>query len=124
MEELMEILRELRPDVDFETETALIDDGILGSFDITALVNEIMDVFDVTISMADLEPENFNSAEAIYEYIQSLQDYFRKKGAPYRRAFLPLRQDCLKLATEHLLTSVVLCGILFKHQMTRDRAVR
>jgi len=74
MEELMEILRELRPDVDFETETALIDDGILGSFDITALVNELMDAFDVTISMADLEPENFNSAEAIYEYIQSLQD--------------------------------------------------
>jgi acyl carrier protein len=72
MEELMEILRELRPDVDFERETALIDDGILGSFDITALVNEIMDVFDVTISMADLEPENFNSAEAIYDYIQSL----------------------------------------------------
>jgi acyl carrier protein len=74
MEELMEILRELRPDVDFERETALIDDGILGSFDITALVNEIMDVFDVTISMADLEPENFNSAEAIYDYIQSLKD--------------------------------------------------
>ena len=71
MEDLMEILRELRPDVDFEHETALIDDGILGSFDITALVNEIMDVFDVTISMADLEPENFNSAQAIYDYIQS-----------------------------------------------------
>ncbi len=74
MEELMEILRELRPDVDFEHETALIDDGILGSFDITALVNEIMDVFDITISMADLEPENFNSAEAMYLYIQSLKE--------------------------------------------------
>lgn len=74
MEDLMEILRELRPDVNFEQETALIDDGVLGSFDITALVNEIMDVFDVTISMADLEPENFNSAQAIYEYIQSLMD--------------------------------------------------
>ena len=73
MQDLMEILQELRPDVDFETETALIDDGILGSFDITALVNEIMDVFDVEISMADLEPENFNSAEAIWEYIQSLK---------------------------------------------------
>ena len=73
MQDLMEILRELRPDVDFERETALIDDGILGSFDITALVNEIMDVFDVEISMADLEPENFNSAEAMWEYIQSLQ---------------------------------------------------
>ena len=73
MEELMEILRELRPDVDFETETALIDDGILGSFDITSLVNEIMDVFDVEMDMADLEPENFNSAEAMWEYIQSLK---------------------------------------------------
>jgi acyl carrier protein len=74
MEELMDILRELRPDVDFERETALIDDGILGSFDITALVNEIMDVFDVTISMADLEPENFNSVEAIYDYILSQKE--------------------------------------------------
>ncbi len=73
MEDLMEILQDLRPDVDFETETALIDDGILGSFDITALVNEIMDQFDVEISMADLEPENFNSAQAIYEFIQSLK---------------------------------------------------
>lgn len=73
MEELMEILREIRPDVDFEKETALIDDGILGSFDITALVNEIMDAYDVEISMADLEPENFNSAEAIWDFIQSLK---------------------------------------------------
>ena len=74
MEDLMEILRDLRPDVDFEKETALIDDGILGSFDITALVNEIMDVFDINISMADLEPENFNSAEAIYEFILSQKE--------------------------------------------------
>ncbi|MCD8086965.1 MAG: acyl carrier protein [Oscillospiraceae bacterium] len=72
MEDLMEILRDLRPDVDFERETALIDDGVLGSFDITALVNEIMDVFGVNISMADLEPENFNSAQAMWEYIQSI----------------------------------------------------
>ena len=74
MEELMEILRDLRPDVDFEKETALIDDGILGSFDITALVNEIMDVFDIEISMADMEPENFNSAQAMYEFIQSQKE--------------------------------------------------
>ena len=74
MEELMEILQELRPDVDFETETALVDDGVLSSFDITALVNELMDEFDVEISMADLEPENFNSAEAIYDFILSLKD--------------------------------------------------
>ena len=70
----MEILMDIRPDVDFERETALVDDGILSSFDITSLVNEIMDVFDVELDMADLEPENFNSAAAIYSYIQSLKD--------------------------------------------------
>ena len=73
MEQLMELLRELRPDVDFETQTALIDDGILGSFDITSLVNAIMDEFDVELDMADLEPENFNSAEAMWEFIRSLK---------------------------------------------------
>ncbi len=73
MEKLMELLRELRPDVDFENETALVDDGILGSFDITSLVNELMDEFDIELDMADLEPESFNSAEAMWELIQSLR---------------------------------------------------
>lgn len=74
MEELLEILEQIKPDVDFETETTLIDDGILESFDIIALVNEINDAFDVEITVAHLKPENFNSAEAIWNLIQELQD--------------------------------------------------
>ena len=35
---ILEILEELRPDVDFENETKLIDDKILESFDIVSLV--------------------------------------------------------------------------------------
>ena len=46
MEELMEILENLRPDVDFENETALVTDEILQSFDIVSLVGEIDSVFD------------------------------------------------------------------------------
>ena len=49
MDELMEILEELRPDVDFASETALITDGILDSFDIVALVGELNDAFDIEI---------------------------------------------------------------------------
>ena len=45
MEELMNILEELRPDVDFETETGLIANGILDSFDIVTLVTELNDAF-------------------------------------------------------------------------------
>ena len=34
MEKLIEILRELHDDVDFESEEALVDDGIIDSLDI------------------------------------------------------------------------------------------
>lgn len=74
MDELMEILEELRPDVDFENETSLIDDGVLDSFDIVALVGELNDAFDIEIKPNNLVPENFNSAEAMMALIEQLQD--------------------------------------------------
>ncbi|HIQ95485.1 MAG TPA: acyl carrier protein [Candidatus Limivivens merdigallinarum] len=74
MEKVMEILKELRPDVDFENCTTLIDDGILDSFDIVSLIGELTDAFDVEISFDDIDPENFNSAESIYALIQKLEE--------------------------------------------------
>ncbi len=74
METLLEILAEIRPDVDFETQTGLIDNKILNSFDIVSIVGDINDAFDIEISAADLVPENFNSAQAIYELICRLQE--------------------------------------------------
>ncbi len=74
MDELMEILEELVPGVDFETCTTLIDDKKLTSFDILSLVSEIEDQFDVELSPADLTPENFNSASALWELIQKYTD--------------------------------------------------
>ena len=70
MEDLLEILRDLHPDVDFETEEYLIDKGILDSMDIVSLISEINDAFDVTITAKDIIPANFNSAQALYELIQ------------------------------------------------------
>lgn len=74
MEELLEILSEIRPDVDFETETELIDGKILNSFDIVSIVGDVNDEFDIEISAADLVPENFNSVKAMYEMICRLQE--------------------------------------------------
>ena len=71
MEKLMEILTDARPDLDFTQEKKLIDDEILDSFDIITIVGEINDVFDININVGDLLPENFNSAEAIWELIQT-----------------------------------------------------
>ncbi|MBO4834750.1 MAG: acyl carrier protein [Lachnospiraceae bacterium] len=73
-EDLREILMEVRPDIDFDNETQLIDDGILESMDIVAIVGEIKEAFDVTIGIEQLIPENFNSEEAILALIERLQD--------------------------------------------------
>ncbi len=73
MDKLLEILKEIRPDVDFGNETELIDDGILDSFDVVSIISEIDDAFDVQIRINELDPENFNSAEAIWSLIQKLK---------------------------------------------------
>ena len=72
MEQLLEIMSEVRPDVDFVNETKLIDDDILTSFDIISIVGEINAQFQVEISVNDFTPENFNSAQALYALIQKL----------------------------------------------------
>ena len=74
MEELLNILAELHPDVDFETEEHLIDNKILDSFDIVTLVAEIDSEFDVGIPAEELVPENFNSAKALYALIERLME--------------------------------------------------
>lgn len=73
MEELFKLLQNVRPDVDFKNETALIEDGILDSFDVVSIISEIDDQFGVQIRINELDPENFNSAEAIWNLIQSLK---------------------------------------------------
>ena len=70
----MNILEELKPDVDFETCTTLIDDGYLDSFDILSIVSELNEAFDIEITPRDIVPENFNSAKALMDMVNRLQE--------------------------------------------------
>ncbi len=74
MEELIRIMSEIRPDLDFTVENKLIDDDVLDSFDIIAIVSEVNDFFDIELNVNDLLPENFNSAEALYELITKVKN--------------------------------------------------
>lgn len=74
MDKLIRILTELNPDVDFTAADALIDDGILDSFDIVTLVAQIDDEFGIQIPAEALTAENFNSAGALYALVQYLSD--------------------------------------------------
>ena len=73
MEKLMEILKGIRPDVDFENATDLIDGEVLDSFDVISIVSEINESFGVEINVDDLVPENFNSVSAMYALIRKMQ---------------------------------------------------
>lgn len=74
MEKLIEILKELHSDVDYETEDGLVDNGILDSLDIVTLVTEIDSEFDVRIPPEEIVPENFNSAKALFALIEKLDE--------------------------------------------------
>lgn len=72
MEELLEILNELHDDIDYETETRLVDGKLFDSFDLITLVTELTDTFDIEITAREFIPENFNSAQALWRMIQRL----------------------------------------------------
>ena len=74
MEKLLEILRDVCPDVDFTAEDNLIEGGILDSMDIVNLITGISEEFDVVITARDILPENFNSAAKMFELIKRLRE--------------------------------------------------
>ena len=71
--EIIEILSEMKPGIDFQTQVKLIDDKILTSFDIITLIAELDDSFGISIGQRELLPENFNSVTAISKLVESLQ---------------------------------------------------
>lgn len=74
MEELLKLLKKIKPEVNFEGNEHLIDNEELDSFDIVSIVSAINDEFDIEIGAGDIVPENFNSVQAMYELIQKLED--------------------------------------------------
>lgn len=73
-ERLLEILEDINPEVDFETCTTLIDEHLLDSLSIIALVAELEEEFDITIPTVEIIPENFNSAQKLWEMITRLSE--------------------------------------------------
>ena len=73
MEKIIKILKNIKPDIDV-TNNNLIDEEILDSFDIVTIVSAVDEEFDIQITARDIEPENFNSVEAIYNLVKKLEE--------------------------------------------------
>ena len=74
MDELLEILNEVKPGVDFENDTDLIGHGVLDSITMVTLVMELNDAFDIEITPVDIVPENFKTVQTSYYMFQRLRD--------------------------------------------------
>ena len=73
MEKLIEILEDIQPGVDFRNCDTLIEDGLLDSFAILSIVSELQDEFGISITPAEIIPENFNSAKALWDMVCRLK---------------------------------------------------
>ena len=73
MEELLEVLNDIKDDVDYETCTTLIDDGILDSLTITGIIALLSMEFDITIPYEEIIEDNFNSIAGLAGMVERLQ---------------------------------------------------
>ena len=73
MKELISILTELHPELDFSAPHDLVKEGILDSIDIVTLIGEIDEVYGIQVPLEEITPENFSSVEAIYQMIERLR---------------------------------------------------
>ena len=69
----MEILEEVCPHIDFQEEKELVDGSVLTSFDIISIISSMNDTFGITVTPAEIIPENFNSAEAMLAMVNRLK---------------------------------------------------
>lgn len=74
MDQLIEILEDINPDIDYANCENLIDGHLLDSLSIISLIAELEDAFDITIPAAEIIPANFNSAKAMWAMIERLQE--------------------------------------------------
>lgn len=72
MERLIQILKDIEPDIDCANCKDLIDGHYLDSLAIIALVGELEEEFDITIPTVEITPDNFNSAEALWSMVTRL----------------------------------------------------
>ncbi len=68
-EKLLNILEEIRPEIDFKRETNFVTNGMLDSLDIITIIAKICDEFEIQIGFDQIKPENFNSVNSMLEMI-------------------------------------------------------
>lgn len=70
MDELLKLLHEIQPNVDFENESDLLESGLLDSFSVVMIIDAICQHYNIELSADDIDPDNFQSIQTIWNMIQ------------------------------------------------------
>ena len=73
-QKIIEILKKIKPNVDFNENTKIVDNNLLNSFEMYKFVNELNFAFDIEILPLDIIPRNFNTLDAIKALVEKHQD--------------------------------------------------
>lgn len=69
-DKIMKILSGLRPECDFENSENFIEEGLLDSMDIVALVDSVEEEYGITIPGTAISAKNFSNLDSIVELIE------------------------------------------------------
>ena len=72
-EKIIKILREIRPEFDFEGVDNFFEEGMFDSFDLVTLVAELDSISGIKIDGAEMLPENFQNIDAIVALVKRYQ---------------------------------------------------
>ena len=71
---IKEIIEDVRPDIEYNEDSLLIDEGLIDSFDAVNLVLDLNDEFNINIGVEDVTPENFNTVDSIEKLVERLRE--------------------------------------------------
>ena len=69
MNEILDILKTIKPEIDFENSNNFIDNGLLDSLNIITLISKLEENYSIKINPEDIDPDNFNSIISIKKLI-------------------------------------------------------
>lgn len=73
-EEIIEILKTIRPDIDYRIDKNLVSDGIFDSFDMVLLLATLSERYSIEIDSDDITEQNFDNVEAMANLVKKYVD--------------------------------------------------
>lgn len=73
MEQILDMLKREYPLIDFDNEKQLMTKGLLDSLAVVGIIANLEEMFDISVTMEYIQPDNFESVEAMWAMVEELQ---------------------------------------------------